>query len=156
MSCNPLHDPRLVQQRFLEEEQRLHAEALARAEAAEARVKELEQENERLHLRSTTGFCGTCWSKSWAPCPEDAPGAVPDPSTQGWMFCELCQLEERYRAAQAALARANAALEQIANGETWQLGPDAKENIMRHGFESIALARRTLAFDAGTEQGDEG
>lgn len=37
-------------------------------------------------------ICSVCFTSSWQPCEEDAPEAVKDDSTGGWMVCECCRL----------------------------------------------------------------
>lgn len=55
-----------------------------------------------------------------------------------------CSSDCDVRAAGAILEVLVPALEQISDGDTWKLGADAKDNIMRHGFASVDEARKAL------------
>lgn len=41
-------------------------------------------------------ICGICFTSSWEPCEKDDKGAIRDNTTNGWMRCGYCFLQEKY------------------------------------------------------------
>ena len=52
-----------------------------------------------------TGYCGICWTNSWAPCEPGTPGGFPDENSINgiWMICQMCEANKDMRKLRAAL-----------------------------------------------------